>query len=365
MTNGKSNRGRRRVGGGDQRRRGNASRHHRGGRGRGVNSNRDAHHKLEVAADRLQMAALHLAEGRTIEALEAAGEAVYLDPNQVGGYVLIGDTHLQSGDLVDAREAYETALSKIERRMRDPRKEELLHFTMLEAQFGIARCALLADSRDESIVALNDLIRLDSSDPLGARQLLAEAHLAGGDPRSALTALLPIPLGEHSRSEVVAQALAPLAEVPLSLNSLPTVTLPLPPDGHLVAAFAHQANGSGVPASLHARLALMGNLYFMAAILDEPPPDYQLAHGFEEATPEYAMDAALRLKSFLDGHQESLDFLVNLATTPTVMKEVQGFIDAAHTLNTTDDPTVRESSLAEIQSLRDPARLLATTIAVV
>jgi tetratricopeptide (TPR) repeat protein len=274
-----------------------------------------------------------LLEGNHIAALEAAGEAVYLDPSKARGYILIGDVHLHEGNLTDAQEAYEKGLLKASRPTRDPTLDEDANFLALEAQAGLSRCALMQGDWDSALVSLQAQLKLDKADPLGATQLLAELHLFRGE------------------FDLARECIADRTE------SLP--------DGYLVHGFAHYQCDDLGPATDCLRLALMQNLYLVAALLGEDIPDFGIVHGLEEAGPIFAGDVAIRLEPYLQEHEDAVEFLADLATCPTVMGEITALMDAAKALNATASNEVRENLIASISELRNPERVRATTKVVI
>ena len=281
------------------------------------------------ALELLEIAVQYMQDGQHVKALEAAGESVYLDPSEARGYILIGDIHLHEGDISEAKEAYVKGLAKAKQGKRDPDIDEQGTFLALEAQSGISRCALMLADYDGALDSLLAQLRLDTADPLGAGQLLAELYLFKGDYEKARKVFLDQP--------------------------------PLLPDGFLVAGFAHYECGDLASAVSSLRLALLSNLYLVAALLGEEPPDFGIIHGIEEAGPIFATDVAIRIEPYLSVREEVVEFVADLATCPTVMKEVQAVMDYARALNTTADATERGRMIHELARLRDPSRIDATT----
>ena len=82
-----------------------------------------------------------------------------------------------------------------------------------------------------------------------------------------------------------------------------------------------------------------------------------IVHGTEEGGAEFAVDAADRLGPYLEQRPDRLDTFSEIATTPTVMREVSEFVELARSLNREDDALVRDSLARRIADLRSPARI--------
>ncbi|NRA94920.1 MAG: tetratricopeptide repeat protein [Planctomycetes bacterium] len=260
-------------------------------------------------------------DGDYVPALESAGEAVYLDPRRPDGYLLLGDVHLREGNLSEAREAFEGARSKAGRRARDGGGDE----TVIEALGGLARCDLMAGAWEQAIGSLRRVLQADETDPLGVRQMLAEVQLLLGLPDACLEAL-------PDRASA-------------------------PADAWLVACFASLELGRGRDAVAFAHGALLRNPYLLACLIGEAPPDFGIVHGAEEGGAGFASDVVDRLSPYLEQRPDRLNTFSEIATTPTVMREVSQFVDLARSLNQEDDDVARESLVLRIAHLRDPGRI--------
>lgn len=260
-------------------------------------------------------------EGDYVPALESAGEAVYFDPHRADGYLMLGDVHLRKGNLSEAREAFEGARSKAGRHARDGGGDE----AVIEALGGLARCDLTAGAWEQAIGSLRRVLEADAADPLGVRQMLAEVQLVLGRPDASLEVL-------PDRASA-------------------------PADAWLVACFASLELGRREDAAASAHGALLRNPYLSACLVGEDPPDLGIVHGTEEGGAEFAADAADRLAPYLEQRPDRLDTFSEIATTPTVMREVSQFVELARNLNREDDDVARESLVLRIEQLRDPARI--------
>lgn len=262
-------------------------------------------------------------EGDYVDALESAGEAVYLDPRRPDGYLLLGDIHLREGNLAEAREAFEGARSKAGRVARDGGGDE----AVVEALGGLARCDLMAGAFEQAIGSLRRVLDADAADPLGVRQMLAEVQLLLGRPEACLD------------------------ELPDRVTA--------PADAWLVACFANLELGRQEDAVAAAHGALLRNPYLPACLVGEEPPDLGIVHGTDEGGPEFASDAVDRLAPYVEQRPNRLDTFSEIATTPTVMAEVSELVDLARGLNQQEDSAVRESLVLRIADLRDPVRIRA------
>ena len=260
-------------------------------------------------------------QGDYVSALEAAGEAVYLDPRRSDGYLLLGDVHLREGNLGEAREAFEGARSKAGLSARDGGGDEAI----VEALGGLARCDLMAGAWEQAIGSLRRVLDADASDPLGVRQMIAEVQLLIGRPEASLEAL-------PDRATASADAL-------------------------LVGCFASLEVGRVEDAVAYAHGALLRNPYLPACLVGEDPPDLEIVHGTEEGSADFAADIAARLSPYLEQRPERIDTFSEIATTPTVMREVSELVELAKSLNREDDPEARNSLALRIGHLRDPSRL--------
>ncbi|HYC76980.1 MAG TPA: tetratricopeptide repeat protein, partial [Planctomycetota bacterium] len=275
--------------------------------------------EIEARLLEAQETALH---GDLKTALALAGEAVRLAPERPDGYLALGDLNLRFGDLLEARRSYEAA----------ERKAGSSRAVALEALAGRGRVAHAAGDFDGAARLFDRALGADPTDPFGVRPPLAEVRLLLGDAPAALAAAAP-------------------ADDAL-------------PDEHLVASWAARRAGDPVEAIARARLALFGNLYLLAAILDEPAPELGLVHGVEEATPDYAREVAERLRPIVDADPEAADFLARVASSRTTAEEAGAFVAAARALLGEPDPARRAAHVATLNRLRDPERVRRTSAAV-
>ena len=298
----------------------------RGGRSdaSGPRSRESRASKADQAVEKLLLASRLLESGEDVPALEAAGEAVWLDPRRPDGYLLIGEIHLLHGRAADAHEAFVQAVKKPRGGDGDPSLEN-----SLRAHVGLARCDLMTGAWEQAVGALRKVLRLDETDPFGVSQALAEVHLLLGRPDACLEALVS---GEAAL-----------------------------PDAHLVAAFAHLERRDAGPAVFRARCALLGNVYLLACLIGEEPPDHGIAHGTESAGPLFAQDVGDRLRPYLDSRPDRLGAFTDIAMAPTVMGEVESLIELARGLNREADPDARRRLQLRLADLRNVDRIHAGT----
>lgn len=303
-------------------------RNSRGGRasGKRAGSRRGA---ARSAEELLDLAVRAVEGGSYRRALELAGEAVRLDPACPEGYLIIGDAHLFEGETGEAEVAYGKALEKSRRGEFRSDLETDGELPALRAAAGLSRCALVRGDYAGAKEVLVSQIELDPADPLGAALLLAEVHLV---------------LGEFQDAANV------LAARPLDM-----------PDQHLALGFARYHCGERGPATESFRMAMLQNPYLVAALLGEDPPDYGIVHGTEQGGPGFARDVATRLAPYLDGSEDALEFLADVATSEIVIGEIRALLDAARALNSVRDPRERERLAMRIGHLRNPARIAAGT----
>ncbi len=256
-------------------------------------------------------------------AMEAAGRAVYMDPQRPDGYLVLGDLNLGLGDLEEARAAFHSARSKAGRVARDGGGEELL----TEALTGLARCDLLAGAHEQALGSLRRVLESDPEDRGGVRQLVAEVELQLGRPAACLDSLTDLS---------AAQA-----------------------DGWLVSSLANFELGRLEHGAGLAHGALLRNPYLPACLVGEDPPDLGIVHGAEGSDPTFAADVAERLAPWLEEHHDVLDAFCRAATTPLVMEEVSDLVEAARGLNREEDAAIRASLIARVTELRDPERIMA------
>jgi len=256
-----------------------------------------------------------------VRALEAAGESVYLDPSVPTGYLLIGDIHLSEGRFGEAREAFETGRKKAGRAARDGAGED----DLIEALSGVARCDLMVGALEQSAGSLRAVLEADHEDRFGVRQLLAEVQLMLGRADASLETL-PDGVDAHA-------------------------------DAHLVAGFALLDLGRTDDAVERMRHALLRNVYLPAALVGEEPPDLGIVHGTEETEPDFAVGLADRLLPYTEARPDRIDFLVTVATAPSVMREVGEIVERGRSLNVESDPETRSVLISRIQRLREPARV--------
>jgi tetratricopeptide (TPR) repeat protein len=261
------------------------------------------------------------ADGDLKAALAAAGEGVRLSPERPEGYLVLGDLNLAFGDLLEARRCFEAAAAKSKAALNDAA------FVGASARRGLARTARL--SGDVAAAAAEYAALLESTPDDPALSEATEAFLETGDVVRAKRCVRPADDAT--------------------------------PDDHLVAAIVHVREGLFEEAATRARLAFLGNLYLLAAILDEEPPDLGLVHGIEEATADYAKDAAERLRSILAPDSPEADLFALWASTPIVSEETAAFVDAARALGAESDPARRREHSAAILKLRDVGRVRATS----
>lgn len=263
------------------------------------------------------------AAGDLKAALAAAGEAVRRDTERPEGYVVLGDLNLEFGDLLEADRCYAAAAEKARVFGRDAAE------IATAAAIGKARVRRIEGDFVAANAAYRAVLAADPTDGAGVGAEAAEAAIASGD------------------AVFAAGLLAPLDAAA--------------PDEHFIAHVVLGRIEREAEAVVRGRLALFGNLYLLAALIEDEPPELGLVHGFEEATPEYAADAAERLRPWLEDDPDAADGLAALASTPTVSAEVGRFVEIAKTLQREGDPARRQALLAELSALRDESRLIATT----
>ncbi len=263
------------------------------------------------------------AAGDLKAALAAAGEAVRRDTERPEGYVVLGDLNLEFGDLLEADRCYAAGAEKCKPLGRDAAE------IATAAAIGKARVRRIEGDFSAANAAYRAVLAADPADGAGVGAEAAEAAIASGD------------------AVFAAGLIAPLDAAA--------------PDEHFIAQVALRRTDREAEAMVRGRLALFGNLYLLAALIEDEPPELGLVHGFEEATPEYAADAAERLRSWLEDDSDAADGLAVLASTPTVAAEVGRFVEIARSLQSEADPSRRQVLLTELASLRDEGRLIATT----
>ncbi len=267
-----------------------------------------------------------LEQGAVRAAMEQAGFGIRLETDDPEGFLILGEINLADGNLAEARRDFEAALKKAERRRAldsdggDPR---------LRALLGLSQTARLAGDLATVVKHLVAAIRLDPSDPFVLGPMLAEAALLVSDHDLA---------ARHVGAPDGA-----------------------PPDQHAVAALIHLRRGETADAVLRTRLAFFGNLYLLAAFMGEEPPHHGIAHGFEEATPEYAAEVADRLAALFAADPELVDAMAAVAATRVVQEEIAEFVEIAKRLSREPDAVRRAALIARASELRDPRRLEATT----
>lgn len=255
-------------------------------------------------------------------ALAAAGEAVRLATERPEGYLVLGDLNLAFGDLLEAERSYAAALAKAGAAIGDPRE------IRRAATVGAARLARLRGDFATAAKSYRDALAVDPEDPDEIGGEAAEMLLLAGDVDAAKR-LVPPPEDAS-------------------------------PDEHLAAFLVLRRTGDAAEACVRARLALFGNLYLLAALMDEAPPELGLVHGFPEAQPEFATDVAERVKPLFEADAAALDDLAAWASTPTVAAEVGEFVATAKALMSEPDPERRRAGGATLARMRDLARLRAT-----
>jgi hypothetical protein len=296
----------------------------RPGRALGLPRARDR--RPEAVEDHLLEAGRLLAAGRAEDALRAAGEAVYRDPNRPEGFQLLGEAHLQELDFEAAIEAFEAARRKARSRGGEPGPWECL------ATGGLARAHLLAGRLEEAVPPLRELLVEDEEDEFRARPLLAEVHLR---------------LGEPARAEEV-----------LAGGGEPA------PDTDLVGALVAWDLGEEDRAARLARRAFLGNLFLAGCLVEGEPPRLGIEPADPLAGEEFARDLAFRLESFLESRPERARDLAVLASLPIVAREQAAAVEAAVALKVSESGPARERAAALLCDLRCEARLAASAAAV-
>jgi hypothetical protein len=136
------------------------------------------------------------------------------------------------------------------------------------------------------------------------------------------------------------------------------------PDVHLLVAIAAFVSDDLASSVRSARRAFLENLYLPAALKGEPPPSLGLVHGIEEARPEHAKALVAELRPILKSSPDAVRFLLAVAESPTASREREEVLTLARRLLQEGDPGVREKLLRRLDQIRDPARIAATSVAV-
>lgn len=267
-------------------------------------------------------AEMHLESGELDLALEAAGFVVAAEPERPEGYSLLGDVHLERCELDEAAFAYEKAVAKSERAGK----------ASASALFNLSRLAeteILRGDLDRAILALERFLAHDPIDDDGVRNVLAELMLRRGR--------YPEVLRLQSKRD------------------------DLPPDACLVLAFAYLETGDVAEAVVSTRSVFLSNLFILAALLTEDPPEFDFTQHGETTTQAFAMELIERLADYLRSHSSRVDAIAAIAQSDLVQYEVAALITCAKALNKERAAPLRQRLLTRIRCLRDPARLRATS----
>ena len=272
--------------------------------------------------------ARELAEKGAIRtAMEKAGEAVGLDTERPEGYLLLGELNLLDGDPDEALRTFTAARAKAAKSrpdfLQEPAEVRILAAT------GEGHALRVLGRPREAAEAYAAALAEDPSDPLGLAAPCCESWLLAGQPDRAAAFIPPL---EGAT-----------------------------PDAHLVAAFASLRRGDRSAFVVRARLALLGNLYLLSALISGDTPDLGLVHGIEDAGPEAALRFAERLKPVVEADPLLLDALAAVASAPGPADDMERFRNAASRLMREPDPAARVVLMTELDRLRDPIRIEATT----
>lgn len=268
--------------------------------------------------------ARELAEKGAIRtAMEKAGEAVGLDTDRPEGYLLLGELNLLDGDPDEALRTFTAARAKAARArpdfLQEPSEVRILAAT------GEGHALRVLGRPREAAEAYAAALAEDPSDPLGLSAPCCESWLLAGDFSRAGGCVPPVEGAS--------------------------------PDAHLVAAFASLRAGDRVGFVVRARLAMLGNLYLLSALISGDTPDLGLVHGVDDAKPEAALAFAERLKPIVEADPTLLDALAAVASAPGPADDMERFRATASRLASEPDPAARAALTGELDRLRDPARI--------
>jgi tetratricopeptide (TPR) repeat protein len=232
--------------------------------------------------------------GQIRAAMEHAGFGIRLDLARPDGYLLLGELNLLDGDLLEARRSVRAAAARARGEIR------------LLANAGLAQAAWAAGDLKDARALYDEVLREDPEDPLNVRLAFAEVLLALGD---AERARLEIQKSEDEST-----------------------------DAHVLSALASWKLRLEDEAVLSARRAHLENLYLAEAFLGEPLPEFGLAHGVEEASPDHAAALAARLDPVVRSDPTAARFLVSVARAPTARRESERLVEIARTLQRGESP---------------------------
>lgn len=281
--------------------------------------------------EEILLEARELAEKGAIRtAMERAGEAVRLDASRPEGYLLLGEFNLLDGDPDEALRTFTAARAKAARArqdfLQDPAEVRLLAAT------GEGHALRVLGKHKDAALAYAAAMAEDASDPLSLATHCCESWLAAGDVTRACGVLPPIEGAS--------------------------------PDAHLVAAFACLKAGQRKEFVVRARLAMLGNLYLLSAMVSGETPDFGLVHGMNDATPEAAVGFAERLLPLVRSDPTLVDALAAVAASAGPASDMTRFLGCAQRMTREPDAGLRNKIAEELELIRDEARIRATSDAV-